>query len=243
MQTLKLFDDNAYAKECAARVVFAYPDAIVLDQTVFYPEGGGQIGDTGLLQMIDGREILVTNTRKQDLELGGGAIFHYLGGTLSAGDIPLVGSMVQCRLDWERRYRIMKMHTAAHLMCAILPYAVNGCHITDGSARIDFVTNDAFDKEQIEQTLNALIASGCEVQSLKVSSNDVKNNTALVRTINSLPPLEDDQVRMVKIGDLDIQPCGGTHVKSISELGRICVIKTKKVSATCRRIVLGLNNT
>lgn len=153
----------------------------------------------------------------------------------------LIGSVVDCKIDWQKRYAVMKLHTAAHLLCATLPYPINGCHISNSAVRMDFVTSVSFDKDAITQHLNALVNLSYDVQSFMMDSEELKKNQSMIRTINSMPPLENNQVRIVKIGDIDVQPCGGTHVKNTAEIGQLEGLKTKKVSASSRRISVGLS--
>jgi misacylated tRNA(Ala) deacylase len=245
MTTKELFRDDSYLRECDARVVAVDAQGIVLDRTVFYPLGGGQAGDAGVLVLADGREIAIADTRKcKDAE---GKPTQGIAHVPAAGQEALVESLksgdeVKARVDWERRHKLMRFHTTTHLLCHLVPQLVNGCSITPEYARLDFNMTDPLDKEALTQGIARLVAAGHPVQVSSISDEELDANPALVKSMSVQPPRGTGRVRTIRIGELeqvDYQPCGGTHVANTSEIGAVVVTKIEKKSATTRRVVLG----
>ena len=233
--TEELFREDATLRECEARITAVDAAGIRLDRTVFYPQGGGQAGDAGMLRLADGRELRIVDTRKGAQP---GEIVH-----LPAPDTDLsnlhVGTTVTARIDWQRRHRHMRFHTATHLLCALVPHPVDGCSITTGYARLDFHTTEPLDKEALTQRLARLVAEGHAVSHRWITEAELDANPGLVRSMSVQPPRGTGRVRVLEIEGVDLQPCGGTHVSNTSEIGAVVVTKIEKKSAMTRRVVLG----
>lgn len=253
--TQTLFRDNAYLAECSATVTALTEHGVVLDRTVFYPLGGGQAGDAGVLVLADGREIAISDTRKGKNTEGQftTAICHLpalADPAASALDQLLrsglrVGEQVTARIDWARRHRLMRFHTTTHLLCHLVPQLVNGCSITPGYARLDFNMTDALDKEALTAGIARLVAAAHPVSVGSISDEELDANPALVKSMSVQPPRGSGRIRTIRIGGMgegaiiDLQPCGGTHVANTAEIGAVMVTKIEKKSATTRRVVLG----
>ncbi|MCY0320529.1 alanyl-tRNA editing protein [Pseudomonas aeruginosa] len=241
-QTASLFLQDSYREECLARITDVVEDGLLLDQTVFYPQGGGQAGDSGWLTLADGTRLRIADTRK-GTEAGAGrdAILHIPAeGQATVLRAMKPGEVVLAQIDWVRRYRHMRLHTAAHMLCAVLPYPVNGCSITDEHARLDFVTSEPLSREAIDSALAAMVEAAHPVSIDTMSDDALRARPDLVRTMSVQPPLGAGQVRLVSIKDTDLQPCGGTHVANTEEVGVVRVSKMEKKSARTRRVVLVL---
>ena len=231
--TEEIFRADAYEKQCEARVTVVDAAGIHLDRTVFYPMGGGQPGDTGILQLQDGSEIRINDTRK---DAASGDIVHVPEGDIGAD---LVGQQVQACIDWDRRHRIMRMHTLMHLLCAVIPAGVTGGSIRDGSGRLDFdLPESTLDKEHISAELNRLVEENHPVSARWISDEELAANPELVRTMSVKPPTGSGQVRVLEVEDVDLQPCGGTHVAATGEIGRVRVRKIEKKGKHNRRVNL-----
>lgn len=242
-----LFRADAYLRACDARILRLDEAGIVLDRTVFYPLGGGQAGDSGVLVLADGREIAIADTRKgKDAEgRPTSEIVHLpapgqeaLLAELAAGDA------VTARLDWARRHRLMRFHTASHLLCHLVPVPVNGCSITPDYARIDFHMTEPLDKEALSAGLARLVAAAHPLTIGAITDEELDANPALVKSMSVQPPRGTGTVRTIRIGgegeaQIDFQPCGGTHVANTAEIGAVMVTKIEKKSAMSRRVVLG----
>ena len=228
--TVHLYRDDPYAAACAARVVAITPEGgVVVDRTVFYPQGGGQPGDQGLLRLDDGREIPIRNAvygpdRSQ--------IVHQI-----EGEAPPLGAGVSLSLDWPLRYKRMRVHTALHLLSVVLPYPVTGGAIGDGEGRLDFDIPDAgLDRAEIADKLNALVARDSAVRERWITDEELDTNPGLVKTMSVKPPRGTGRVRLVEIDGIDLQPCGGTHVKRTGEIGPVQVTKIENKGKQNRRI-------
>ena len=229
--TEEIFRADAYEKQCDARVTAVDDAGIHLDRTVFYPMGGGQPGDTGLLRLQDGSEIPISDTRKDDAS---GNIVHVPGGGVPAD---LEGQQVQACIDWERRHRLMRMHTLLHLLCAVIPAGVTGGSIRDGSGRLDFdLPESTLDKEHISAELNRLIEENHPVSGRWITDDELAANPELVRTMSVTPPMGTGKVRVLEVQGVDLQPCGGTHVAATGEIGRVRVRKIEKKGKHNRRV-------
>lgn len=242
MTTQALFREDAYLTRCDATVAAITPDGILLDRTVFYPLGGGQAGDAGSLTLADGTRIEIADTRKAKYE---GAspddALHLPAANQEALLARLhVGVGVVAQIDWARRYRHMRLHTAAHLICAALPYAVDGCSITKDYARIDLVTTEPIEREFVQSRLAQLIGGAHAVSTDWITDEEMAARPELVRTMSVKPPTGFGRVRLLRIQDVDLQPCGGTHVANTSEIGALRVAKIEKKTARTRRLVLEL---
>lgn len=238
MTTEPLFRDDATLRACEAMVLAAAPDGVVLDRTVFYAQSGGQPGDTGRLVRADGSSLPVIDTVKGEA----GAIVHRIA---EGSSLPAPGERVRAVLDWDRRHRLMRMHTALHLLCSLIPgAAVTGGAIADGKGRLDFDLPEAPDRERLNTALAALIAEDHPVSTLWITEAELDANPGLVRTLSVKPPRGTGRVRLVRIGPaeapVDLQPCGGTHVASTREVGRVTVAKIENKGRQNRRIALVL---
>jgi misacylated tRNA(Ala) deacylase len=233
--TEALYREEPYRRETGARIVAVDASGIVLDRTVFYPRGGGQAGDAGTLILGDGRELVMADTVK-------GAdhdVVHVPAPgqeALLAGLVP--GDEVTARLDWERRHRHMRFHTATHLLCAIIPHQTNGCSITTDYARLDFDMVEPLDKAHLEGELARLVAGAHDVKTVWITDAELDAQPDLVRTMSVKPPRGVGRVRLLEIAGVDLQPCGGTHVANTREIGALRVVKIEKKSARTRRVVL-----
>lgn len=246
-----LFRADAYLTECSASVVAIGPQGIVLDRTVFYPMGGGQAGDAGVLIVTGGtgagRTIAIADTRKHKDAEGRQTddICHLPEAQhdSDAGTVALaVGDTVTARVEWQRRHRLMRFHTTTHLLCHLVPQLVNGCSITPDHARLDFNMTDPLDKEMLTAGIATLVAAGHPVSIGSISDAELDANPALVKSMSVQPPRGSGSIRTVRIGatqSIDLQPCGGTHVANTSEIGAVVVTRIEKKSASTRRVVLG----
>ena len=230
-----LYREEPYRRENAARVVRCDDRGIVLDRTVFYPRGGGQAGDSGDLLMAGGRSLVIAETVKGE----GAEILHVpaLGQEALAQEIR-PGDALTARIDWDRRHRHMRFHTATHLLCAIVPHQTNGCSITADYARLDFDMVEPLDKAHLEGELARLVAGAHEVRTVWITDEELDAQPDLVRTMSVKPPRGVGRVRLLEIAGVDLQPCGGTHVANTREIGALKVVKIEKKSARTRRVVL-----
>ncbi|MBI1778802.1 MAG: alanyl-tRNA editing protein [Proteobacteria bacterium] len=233
--TEELFRADAYLKDCDATVIAADPGGILLDRTVFYPLGGGQPGDTGTLTLADGRVVAIADTRKGAAP---GEIVHIAA---PGQALPEPGSKVKAAIDWAKRYRHMRVHTSLHLMSAVVTGGVTGGQIGDGKGRLDFDLPDtALDKEAIEAKINELVLQNHAVTSEWITDDELAAKPELVRTMSVKPPMGQGRVRLLRIPGVDLQPCGGTHVKATGEIGRIQITKIENKGRHNRRINLAL---
>jgi misacylated tRNA(Ala) deacylase len=247
--TEDLFRADAYLRTCEARIVRIDEAGVVLDRTVFYPLGGGQAGDSGVLAMADGRELVVADTRKAKNDEGQPTDeFVHVPAPEQAVLLAALkpGDTVTARIDWERRHRLMRFHTATHLLCHLVPQPVNGCSITPEYARLDFHMTDPLDKEMLTAGLARLVEAAHPLTVGAISDEELDANPALVKSMSVQPPRGTGTVRTIRIGgadegalQIDFQPCGGTHVANTSEIGAVVVTKIEKKSANSRRVVLG----
>jgi misacylated tRNA(Ala) deacylase len=228
-----IFRDDGYLRSCNARVASADARGIRLDRTIFYPVGGGQPGDTGVLRLASGGAIAIVDTIKGPLP---DEVIHVpaLGSAL-----PEPGTELVAEIDWSRRYRLMRMHTCLHLLCSIVPGAVTGGQVSDGKGRLDFdVPGSSLDKEAIASRLNALIIEGHPVAPRWISDEELAAQPELVRTMSVKPPSGMGRVRLMEIAGIDLQPCGGTHIRSTAEIGRVAVTKIENKGKQNRRVIL-----
>jgi len=232
-----VFRDDAYARSCPARVTGVDERGIRLDRTVFYPTGGGQPGDTGILRLASGVTIDIIDTLKGEIP---DEVIHVpAAGTV----LPEPGAEVVAELDWGRRYRLMRMHTCLHLLCAVVPGAVTGGQVSDGRGRLDFdVPGSSLDREAIAARLNALIAEGHPVEPRWISDAELAARPELVRTMSVKPPVGAGQVRLLEVagpdGAVDLQPCGGTHIRNTAEIGPVTIGKIENKGRQNRRITV-----
>lgn len=239
MATLALHREDAYLTRCDAVVRAVHDDGVELDRTVFYPLGGGQAGDTGTLTLADGCRLAVVDARKSRRE---GATpddtLHVLDPAGEWKQRLQIGTPVAAEIDWTRRYRHMRFHTATHLLCAVVHELVDGCSITTDYARLDFAMTAPLDKLQVQAGLDALIAGGHQVACEWITDEEMAANPQLVKSMSVSPPMGFGRVRLLRVQDIDLQPCGGTHVRNTREIGAVRVAKIEKKSARTRRVVL-----
>ena len=234
--TEELFREATYSKTADAKVFRIVDEGVILDRTIFYPEGGGQPGDIGSIRLEDGLDLVVTNTVKTP-----NGILHIVNAKKSE---MVTGQSVTMNIDWERRLRHMRMHTALHLLCSQVEGAVTGGAIGAQKSRLDFnIPGERPEKEELEEKMNNLIAGDHKISISWISDEELKANPDLVRTMSVRPPMGTGSIRMIRIGDnIDFQPCGGTHVKSTLEIGFIKVGKIENKGRQNRRINITLGD-
>ena len=231
-----IFRTDPYARSCEATVLRADETGIRLDRTVFYPMGGGQPGDQGVLRLPDGATIAIRDAVKGT---GPDDILHL---TAPGMTLPPPGTKVTAEIDWDRRHRLMRMHTCLHLLCAVVPGEVTGGQVGDGKGRLDFnLPEGGLDKESITAALNTLIAADHTVREVWITDEELAAQPDLVRTMSVKPPTGSGRVRLLKIEDIDLQPCGGTHVRRTGEIGPVQVTKIESKGKQNRRINIALS--
>lgn len=229
---------DAYLREAAARVVaHTHEGCAVVDAALFYPAGGGQPGDAGVLEWEGGR-LAVTDTRKGE---GGAVVLIPEPGAV----LPPVGAEVLQRLDWGARHLHMRVHTALHLLSVVIPLPVTGGQIGAGKGRLDFDMPEApADKSALEAALNTLVARDLPVTEDWITDEELAANPGLVKTMSVMPPTGQGRVRLIRIGQgaeqVDLQPCGGTHVARTGEIGALVLGKIEKKGRQNRRVTLSL---
>jgi len=231
--TTRLYETHPYMRGCDARVTNVTTDSVGLDQTIFYPTGGGQPGDTGRLIRATGETIVITDTVKRD-----GTVHHIRD---AASPTPDLGEVVRAQLDWDRRFRHMRLHTCLHLLSALIDAPVTGGNIGTDKARLDFDLPAAGqDKQALTEALNALIERDIECGIEWITDAELDAAPQLVKTMSVQPPRGAGRIRLVRVPGVDLQPCGGTHVARTGEIGRVEVIKIEKKSKHNRRFVVAL---
>jgi misacylated tRNA(Ala) deacylase len=234
-----LFRTDAYLKSSKAKVVSSGPDGIRLDRTIFYATSGGQPGDTGLMRWNDG-EAKIADTRKLRSEVQPEDINHIIA---EGSPLPAPGDEVEVTLDWDRRYAHMRMHTCLHLLSAIVrEAAVTGGQVGAEKSRLDFdIAGDLLDKDRLTAELNRLIDENHTVDERWITDDELLAQPDLVRTMSVKPPMGMGRVRLLAIGEnVDLQPCGGTHVKNTGEIGPVEVLKIESKGKQNRRVVVAL---
>ncbi|MHB8816829.1 MAG: alanyl-tRNA editing protein [Steroidobacteraceae bacterium] len=235
MITELLFRDDAYLKTATARVVAVHERGIELDRTIFYPLGGGQPGDTGVLVRENGGRIAITDTRKGEPP---GSVVH-----IPAPDTirPEPGEPLVLEIDWARRYSLMRLHTALHLLSCVVVAPVSGGNIAPDKGRLDFdIDMGLLDADRITRETNALIASGVATETVWITDEELEAQPELVKTMSVQPPRAVGRVRLLKIPGIDLQPCGGTHVRNISEIDGIRVTRIRNEGKRNKRVEIVL---
>ncbi len=230
-----LFRADAYLQTATARVVAVHERGIELDRTIFYPLGGGQPGDTGVLLRASGEPISITDTRKGE---GLDSIVH-----VPAPDAarPAVGESVELQLDWARRYALMRLHTALHVMSCVVVAPVTGGNIAPDRGRLDFdIDMSLLNAEHIERETNALLQRAIDTETVWITDEEMLARPELVKTMSVKPPVGAGRVRLLKIPGIDLQPCGGTHVRNIGEIGAIRVLRIRSEGKRNKRVEIGL---
>ncbi len=229
------FRTDSYLKSLDATVTEITPEGgIVLDRTIFYASSGGQPNDTGRMIVADGRTVPIANVVHPDGDKA--AIVHVPAegaAALAAGDA------VTLELDWERRYRLMRMHTALHLLSVVSPFPVTGGSVGEDKGRLDFDMPEVPDDlPALEARLNQMVAANHAVTAEWITDEEMAANPGLIKTMKVKPPMGQGRVRLIRIGDVDLQPCGGTHVANTSEIGPLRLGKIEKKGAQNRRVAL-----
>jgi misacylated tRNA(Ala) deacylase len=233
--TEALFREDAYRAETEAIVLKSEPRGIALDRTVFYPQGGGQSGDRGMLLLEDGAAIPIVSTI---YDADRATILHV---PAEGTALPEAGARVIARIDWELRYKRMRAHTALHLLSVVAPYPVTGGSVGDAEGRLDFDSGEAvLDKADVERRLNELIALDKAVSHSWIADAELEANPSLIKTMSVKPPMGTGRVRLIAIEGLDLQPCGGTHVARTGEIGRASVTGIEKKGKINRRVRIAL---
>ncbi len=229
-----LFRNDAYLTDCDAVVIGHTPEGgIIVERTVFYPTGGGQPGDSGQISWSGGSLSIATAVKVE-----GGAVALV---PAEPRGMPAVGSTVRMTVDWTRRHRHMRVHTALHLLSVVIPLPVTGGQIGVDRGRLDFDMPDApGDVAAIEAALNRLIDRDLPVTDEWITDAELAANPGLVKTLSVMPPVGQGRVRLVRIGQIDLQPCGGTHVARTAEIGRVTIGKIEKKGRQNRRVTIEL---
>jgi misacylated tRNA(Ala) deacylase len=235
MATELLFRDDAYLKTAAARVVAVRDGKVELDRTIFYPLGGGQPGDTGFLVRDNGERIAIADTRKGDTP---GTVAHHLA---AGAALPETGEVVGLEIDWDRRYALMRLHTALHVMSCVVVAPVTGGNIAPDKARLDFdIDMTLLDAGKIAQGTNELIGRAVATESVWITDEELDARPELVKTMSVQPPRGQGRIRLLRIPGIDLQPCGGTHVANISEIGGIQVVRIRNEGKRNKRVEIAL---
>lgn len=235
MSTELLFRDDAYLKSATARVVDVQERGIELDRTIFYPLGGGQPGDTGIFVRENGERIAIADTRKGAAP---GSVLHVPAPGMSG---PEPGELLSLELDWSRRYSLMRLHTALHLLSCVIVAPVSGGNIAPDKARLDFdIDMSLLDAERIARETNALIASGVATETIWITDEELDAQPELVKTMSVQPPRGVGRVRLLRIPGIDLQPCGGTHVRNVAEIGGIRVTRIRNEGKHNKRVEIVL---
>ena len=232
IRTEKLYQEDPYLKECTATVTGVADHGVILDRSIFYCQGGGQPGDTGVLVLSDGNIKRVANTIVQRET---GAQLHVLD---EEETLPELGMEVTARIDWDRRYGFMRMHSCMHMLCAVIDAPVTGGSVSEGRARLDFDLPDPIDKEAVTEALNKLIQQDQPRHFRWITDEELQSQPELVRTMSVSPPMGQGEVRLVEFEQIDLQPCGGTHVARSGEIGEVRVSKIEKKGKQNRRVIV-----
>jgi misacylated tRNA(Ala) deacylase len=227
-----LFREDAYLPETEAKVLGINDRrGIILDRTVFYATGGGQPGDAGTIERAGGGSVpIATAVYGEDKS----EVVHV---PAEGAALPEPGETVRAVLDWARRYRHMRIHTGLHLLSVVLPFPVTGGQIGADEGRLDFdINGEVPAKDEIEAKLNALVAADYAVSQEWITDEELIANPGLVKTMKVKPPMGSGRVRLVRIGDIDLQPCGGTHVRATGEIGRLAIGKIENKGKQNRRV-------
>ena len=228
-----LFIEDSYLKDFDATILNITSNKIILDRTAFYAKSGGQPGDIGKI-ILNGKEINIIDTvydNKQN-------ILHVCE---NSNDLK-IDEKIKGKINWEIRYKHMRMHTALHLLCSLIPYDVTGGQISYEKSRLDFNADDKIEKEEIENKINQLVKDDHEISYQWITLEELDNEPDLVRTMSVKPPRTNNKIRLVKIGSIDLQPCGGTHVKRTKEIGNIKIGKIENKGKMNRRVNLSISD-
>lgn len=230
-----VFRSDAYAAVATARVTAVSDKGVELDRTIFYPQGGGQAGDTGVLRRENGEAVAVLDTRKGD-------VLERVVHVLAPGSARLeVGEPLTLELDWARRYALMRMHTALHILSCVVVAPVSGGNVAPDKGRLDFdIDMSLLDAARIETETNALIARAVDTKTVWITDAELDAQPELVKTMSVQPPRGAGRVRLLEIPGIDLQPCGGTHVRNIGEIKGIRVLRLKNEGKRNKRVEVAL---
>jgi misacylated tRNA(Ala) deacylase len=230
--TEEVFQSDSYLKECKGTVVSINElGGIILDRSNFYPTSGGQPGDTGILRLVDGSEITIATTVKGK---GDENVVHV---PTEGQNVPSPGTQVTAIIDWDKRYLHMQMHTALHLICSVVPAGVTGNQIGAEKSRMDFdIGDEKLDKEEIAASVNALIDANHPTQINYITDEELAAQPEIIQTLSVAPPRGTGRIRLLKIGEIDLQPCGGTHVLQTGEIGHIHITKIESKGKRNKRV-------
>lgn len=232
-----LFREDAYLRSARARVIARDERGIELDRTIFYPLGGGQPGDTGVLVRANGERLSIRDTRKGN---GQDSVVH-LPELAPESSLPEAGEEVGLEIDWERRYALMRLHTALHVMSCVVVAPVTGGNLSPDKGRLDFdIDMNLLDAAKIERETNALIAKGVDTQTVWITDDELDARPELVKTMSVQPPRGAGRIRLLQIPGIDLQPCGGTHVRNIAEIGSIRVVRIRNEGKRNKRVEIAL---
>ena len=232
---IKLYEENSYTKEFEAKIINIDKEikVIELENTAFFGKGGGQPGDSGVLVSESGSVEVIEAVKKE------GSILHQVNSVANLK----IGDLIKGKINWKKRYKFMRMHTALHLLCAVVPADVTGGQIGELKSRLDFNANvNSINKEDVQIKLNQVLKNDNEISYEWVDRQVLEKKPELIRTMTVKPPKTNGKIRLVKIGNIDLQPCGGTHVKNISEIGSIIIGKIENKGKMNRRINISLSD-
>jgi len=234
--TERVFHTDSYLRQCEAVVTRSEAGIVELDRTVFYPTGGGQPGDRGVLILADGTRLAVIDTVKGEGEV----IVHRVA---DDAPVPAPGTKVAAEIDWERRHTLMRYHTCLHLLCAVVDAPVSGGRMAEDKAHLDFdIDMEKLVAADIEAALNALIARDQPVDTGAISEAELDANPGLVKTMSVQPPRGQGSVRTIRVGDIDFQPCGGTHLRRTGEIGTASVVRIRSEGKRNKRVTIVLGD-
>ena len=228
-----LFIEDSYLKDFDATILNIDSNKIILDRTAFYAKSGGQPGDIGKITLNE-KEINIIDTVYDNKK----NILHVCE---NSNDLK-IDEKIKGKINWEIRYKHMRMHTALHLLCSLIPYDVTGGQISYEKSRLDFNADDKIEKEEIENKINQLVKDDHEISYQWITLEELDNQPDLVRTMSVKPPRTNNKIRLVKIGSIDLQPCGGTHVKRTKEIGNIKIGKIENKGKMNRRVNLSISD-
>jgi len=232
---IKLYEENSYTKEFEAKIINIDKEikVIELENTAFFGKGGGQPGDSGVLVSESGSVEVIEAVKKE------GSILHQVNSVANLK----IGDLIKGKINWKKRYKFMRMHTALHLLCAVVPADVTGGQIGELKSRLDFNANvNSINKEDVQIKLNQVLKNDNEISYEWVDRQVLEKKPELIRTMTVKPPKTNGKIRLVKIGNIDLQPCGGTHVKNTSEIGSIIIGKIENKGKMNRRINISLSD-
>ena len=228
-----LFIEDSYLKDFDATILNIDSNKIILDRTAFYAKSGGQPGDIGKITLNE-KEINIIDTVYDNKK----NILHVCE---NSNDLK-INEKIKGKINWEIRYKHMRMHSALHLLCSLIPYDVTGGQISFEKSRLDFNADDKIEKEEIENKINQLVKDDHEISYQWITLEELDNQPDLVRTMSVKPPRTNNKIRLVKIGSIDLQPCGGTHVKRTKEIGNIKIGKIENKGKMNRRVNLSISD-